>query len=106
MKAIEDYRDEQAGEDELLALIARGIREAHDARRSRLRVVDVDEVWVSRRDWVHGLVSCPGCGKPLDPKKDLDAYVQEVDQAQASGVAGHHRRCGAFFRFSFAEARR
>ena len=61
---------------------------------------------VSRRDWTHGLVACPSCGLPLDPNKDRGEYVQEVNQAQATGVTGRHLRCGAFFTFAFAEISR
>jgi hypothetical protein len=42
MKAIDRYLEERDAVDELLELLARGIREAQEARRSRLTVVRED----------------------------------------------------------------
>ena len=54
----------------------------------------VESVRVSYRDWLHGLVPCPGCGPPFDAEKDLESYSYGLSP-QPTGARVTHRRCGS-----------
>lgn len=49
---------------------------------------------VSRLLWAHGEASCPSCGLPLDPIKDLDQYLHQLGSSIPTGALVTHRRCG------------
>jgi len=60
---------------------------------------------ISRHDWVHGLVLCPGCGLPLETRRDHGEFLWPASDAKAYGVRGTHERCGAMFEFEFDDTR-
>lgn len=60
----------------------------------------------SLAEWRHGLVTCPGCGPPIDKDRDdvKDLYV--VTSAETCGAIVTHRRCGAHFQIEFGSGPR
>jgi len=60
----------------------------------------------SLAEWRHGLVTCPGCGLPVDEHRDevKDLYV--VTSAEPYAAIVTHRRCGAHFQIEFGSGPR
>jgi hypothetical protein len=55
----------------------------------------------SLAEWRHGLVTCPGCGLPVDEDRDEVEELRVVTSAEPYGANVTHRRWGAHFQIEF-----
>jgi hypothetical protein len=47
-------------------------------------------------------VACPGCGLPVDAKRDEVEELRSIASSEPVGAIVTHRRCGATFRLRFS----